>query len=229
MTDTHRVLWHTSTMCPPKHVPGTTTASPPSGPKAFASRQSHATESQPSAQNDMSKKQTDTGLPCHPQQRILCCDTTRCHLRTLPFLGVKRKTRWMRVQQELARPEPSLPGQGRGRRPRPAGSPERPGTAAPGRARDGRGGTPPPPREEPLTWRVISDLIFCMMAPPPPRLRSAAAQGAGARRSHVGRHLTAPARGSLGAVVPRRPPDYKPRQRGREGPGGALTVSGHGG
>lgn len=64
---------------------------------------------------------------------------------------------------------------------------------------------PATPREEPLTWRVISDLIFCMMAPPPPRLRSAAAQGAGARRSHVGRHLTAPARGSLGAVVPERP------------------------
>lgn len=79
-----------------------------------------------------------------------------------------------------------------------------------------------PLREEPLTWRVISDLIFCMMAPPPPRLRSAAAQDAGARRSHVGRHLTAPARGSLGAVVPAGRPDYKPRQRGREGGQGLV-------
>lgn len=78
---------------------------------------------------------------------------------------------------------------------------------------------PTAPREGPLTWRVISDLIFCMMAPPPPRLRSAAAQEAGARRSHVGRHLTAPARGTLGAVVPGCRPDYKSRQRrGQGGP-----------
>lgn len=49
---------------------------------------------------------------------------TRWHLRTLPFLGVKRKTGWMRVQQELTRPRPSLAGQGRGRCPRTGGSPE---------------------------------------------------------------------------------------------------------
>lgn len=73
---------------------------------------------------------------------------TRWHLRTLPFLGVKRKTGWMRVQQELTRPKPSLAGQGRGRCPRTGGSPECPGTAAPRRARDRRGGTPPPPYEK---------------------------------------------------------------------------------
>lgn len=114
---------------------------------------------------------------------------TRWHLRTLPFLG--REKHGGCVCSSHA---PSLPS--------PAGLRRLPGASG-----HGGPGTPPPPREEPLTWRVISDLIFCMMAPPPPRVPSAAAQGAAARRSHVGRHLTltAPARGSLGAVVRGRP------------------------
>lgn len=151
---------------------------------------------------NMSKKQTDTGPPCHLQQRFLCCDKSTL-APAHASISRRRETRRMRVQQEPARPEPSPAGQ----RAMPAhrrlsgvpghGGPEE----NPGRSQR----YPAAPREEPLTWRVISDLIFCMMAPPPPQLRSAAAQGAGARRSHVGRHLTAPARGSLGAVVPERP------------------------
>lgn len=148
LTDTHRPLWHTLTMCPLECDPGTSSSSPPFGPKAFAARQSHVTEPQPNAQNHMSKSKLTQACPViFNNDFSVATRATRWHLRTLLYLGGKRKPRWMRVQQELTRPEPFLPGQGRGRYPRPGSSPECPGTAASRRARHGRGGTPPPPEK----------------------------------------------------------------------------------
>lgn len=148
LNDTHRVLWHTFTMCPPEYVPGTSSASPPFGPKALAARQSHVTEPQPSAQNYMSKKQTDIGLPCHLQQRFLCCDTSYALTPAHAFISRRREKNKVDVCAARAdTPRAFPPGQGRGRYPRPGGSPECPGTAALRRAQDGRGGVPPPPEK----------------------------------------------------------------------------------
>lgn len=218
LTDTHRALWHAFTMCPLRYVPGTSSAPPHFGPNAFTARQSHVTEPQPSAQHFMSKKRTDTGPPCHVQQRFLCWEMSYALAPAHAAISRRYEKNKVDACATRARTPRAFPPRA-GQRARSAhrrlsgvpghGGPEE--SAARPRLH------PAAPREEPLTWRVISDLIFCMMAPPPPRVRSAAAQGAGSRRSHVGRHLTAPARGSLGAVVPARPLHYKSRQRGRQG------------